>query len=265
MIETKLKFFLITLSVLFSLFVISTCYSQDVLFRYPLEPGDYYQGRYFEHNMRDYNCGSATYSGHGGTDFYIGNYGDSLDHRWDLMDEGVDIVAAADGIIEYVYEDSTQDHCTSVCRGDGQFAGWGGGNGNFVVIKHADGYYTLYAHMKYNSVPVEEDDVVLCGDKIGEVGNSGTVNYTGPHLHFIVASGPQYWLQVDPYAGSCSPSESRWVNQGPFEPEDARVNFPSLTCQEASSTSTTSSSIVTTTTTIEDTIPPAPPTGLRIE
>lgn len=61
-------------------------------------------------------------------------------------------------------------------------SGWNGGYGNYVVIKHANGVQTLYAHM--SSVAVSVGSSVDAGDKIGAVGSTG--KSTGSHLHFEV-------------------------------------------------------------------------------
>ncbi len=57
---------------------------------------------------------------------------------------------------------------------------YGSGYGNYVMIDHGHGNYTLYAHM--TSRNVNEGDVVLQGDVIGYVGSTGVS--TGPHIHF---------------------------------------------------------------------------------
>lgn len=54
--------------------------------------------------------------------------------------------------------------------------------GNYVVIYHASGTATLYAHM--SSLAVSVGDTVSQGDTVGYVGATGLV--TGPHLHFEV-------------------------------------------------------------------------------
>lgn len=54
--------------------------------------------------------------------------------------------------------------------------------GRYVVIDHGGGIITLYAHL--NSRSVQAGDVVVKGQTIGLVGNTG--NSTGAHLHFEV-------------------------------------------------------------------------------
>lgn len=54
--------------------------------------------------------------------------------------------------------------------------------GNFVKMKHKDGYYTLYAHLK--DVYVKKGDKLKQGDFVGYMGNTG--RSFGAHLHFEV-------------------------------------------------------------------------------
>lgn len=61
-------------------------------------------------------------------------------------------------------------------------SGWNGGYGNYVVIKHANGTQTLYAHTSSNTVGVGA--YVGSGETIAYVGNTG--KSTGAHLHFEV-------------------------------------------------------------------------------
>ncbi|MCA9354117.1 MAG: M23 family metallopeptidase [Candidatus Kaiserbacteria bacterium] len=67
-------------------------------------------------------------------------------------------------------------------------SGWNGGYGQYVVIRHANGAQTLYAHMMRNDVGVGA--WVSQGEVIGGMGSTG--KSTGTHLHFEVrgASNP---------------------------------------------------------------------------
>ncbi|MEU2390149.1 LysM peptidoglycan-binding domain-containing M23 family metallopeptidase [Streptomyces sp. NPDC007369] len=73
-------------------------------------------------------------------------------------------------------------------------AGWGGSYGNEVVIRHADGKYSQYAHLSQLSVSVGQS--VSGGQTIGLSGSTG--NSTGPHLHFEIRTGPSYGSDIDP-------------------------------------------------------------------
>ncbi|MFF9672229.1 M23 family metallopeptidase [Streptomyces eurythermus] len=75
-------------------------------------------------------------------------------------------------------------------------AGWGGSYGYQVVLRHADGRYTQYAHLSAISVRAGQD--VTAGRRIGRSGSTG--NVTGPHLHFEVRTGPDFGSDVDPLA-----------------------------------------------------------------
>ncbi len=64
------------------------------------------------------------------------------------------------------------------------FAGWKGGYGRTVMIRHENGYVTLYAHQSRIARGIRKGVQVNQGQVIGYVGASGRV--TGPHLHFEV-------------------------------------------------------------------------------
>lgn len=58
------------------------------------------------------------------------------------------------------------------------------GRGWYVEIEHENDKQTLYAHLKTDSITVEEGDTVDQGEAIGTMGTTGTS--TGVHLHFEV-------------------------------------------------------------------------------
>ena len=97
---------------------------------------------------------------------YVSSYmGDGRGHK------GMDIVAPA-GTPIYAAEGGTVT-----------FAGWdSSGYGYKILIQHANGYETLYAHC--SKLYVKKGDVVVTGENIAAVGTTG--RSAGNHLHFEV-------------------------------------------------------------------------------
>lgn len=60
--------------------------------------------------------------------------------------------------------------------------------GNFIMLRHGGGVYTLYMHCA--SLNVKEGEQVEAGQTIAKVGSTGIS--TGPHLHFALRSGGKY-------------------------------------------------------------------------
>ena len=82
------------------------------------------------------------------------------------------------------------------------------GYGNYVVIDHGDGSSTLYAHIKYGTVPskIEVGTEVSQGEQIGQVGSTGCS--TGNHLHYEVyidgnAVDPAEYMDLTDATGTC--------------------------------------------------------------
>ena len=72
-----------------------------------------------------------------------------------------------------------------------------GSYGNYIIIAHANGLYTLYAHGQDGSRTVSDYQQVKQGQQIMRVGTTG--NSTGPHLHFEVRTYPgTYANRQDP-------------------------------------------------------------------
>ncbi|MFH9723921.1 M23 family metallopeptidase [Streptomyces sp. NPDC017254] len=76
----------------------------------------------------------------------------------------------------------------------------GGGDGpaygNAIVVKHANGTYSQYAHL--SKIKVHIGSKVMVGQQIALSGNTG--NSSGPHLHFEIRTTPNYGSAVNPAA-----------------------------------------------------------------
>lgn len=79
-------------------------------------------------------------------------------------------------------------------------AGWLGGYGRTVRIRHANGYETLYGHL--SRLDVRAGQRVQQGDRIGAVGSSGLA--TGPHLDYRMTRDGRF---VDPLRLDAPPAE----------------------------------------------------------
>ncbi len=93
---------------------------------------------------------------------------------------GDDIIATANGIVEY-----SGYHKKS-------------GFGNMVIIGHAYGFKTIYAHM--SKLGVKTGQVVKKGEYLGDIGSTGLSS--GPHLHYEVSFlhrnfNPIYFVKWD--------------------------------------------------------------------
>jgi len=69
-------------------------------------------------------------------------------------------------------------------------AGWYGGNGRFVKIRHGAVYESGYAHLSRIAASVKSGGRVKKGQVIGYVGSTGQA--TGPHLHFAMYRNGKY-------------------------------------------------------------------------
>lgn len=67
------------------------------------------------------------------------------------------------------------------------FAGPANGYGNWIVIDHNNGLYSIYGHMYSDQIHVSPGQTVTKGQHIGESGNAGTS--TGAHMHYSLANG----------------------------------------------------------------------------
>lgn len=86
---------------------------------------------------------------------------------------GTPIFAAGDGVVEV--------------------AGWEGGYGKYVKLKHNNGYETAYGHMSAFAKGLEVGKRVHQGQVIGFVGSTG--EFTGAHVHYEILVNGRF---VDP-------------------------------------------------------------------
>ena len=100
------------------------------------------------------------------------------------MPEGTPVLAARDGVVTGVKEDSNVGGTAeSMAK-----------HGNFVRVQHGDGTAATYLHLKQNGALVDVGQRVTTGQHIAYSGNTGWTSM--PHLHF----------QVDRF----DPSTGRW-------------------------------------------------------
>ncbi|WP_405806964.1 M23 family metallopeptidase [Streptomyces sp. NBC_00210] len=87
-------------------------------------------------------------------------------------------------------------HGGTVVKAGPNGGGDGPAYGNAIVIKHANGKYSQYAHL--SRIDVHIGQTVKTGQKIALSGNTG--NSSGPHVHFEIRTTPNYGSAVDPVA-----------------------------------------------------------------
>ena len=183
-----------------------------------------------------FNGKRANYKGHEGTDIRISKA---------QMAAGVDVFAAADGEVLWVF-DGHYDRCpdpgnpqckqptrnlqpgesqgTTVCTDLGNYCGtgdcccyWCFAGGNVVVIRHKNTqgvFATRYDHLKKGSILVKSGQKVSQGEKIAEVASAG--HSTEPHLHFEVW-GRGFYKVADPWDGAGTDiGISLWTEDPPW-------------------------------------------------
>lgn len=101
--------------------------------------------------------------------------------RWGRRHDGVDIAGTGHGSPIFASNNGTVYE-----------VGYGHSSmGNYIMINHNNGYFTVYMHL--SSVKVKEGQIVARGQTIGGMGNTG--RSTGTHLHFAI------WTGGVPYMG----------------------------------------------------------------
>ena len=107
--------------------------------------------------------------------------------RWGYLHDGTDIAGCGYGSNIFAAQAGT------VVVSEKKYGGYAGGygdNGEYIVIDHQNGYYTLYAHLCPGCRAVQVGDYVEKGQVIGGMGMTGAA--TGVHLHFGMWYGFPY-------------------------------------------------------------------------
>jgi len=90
------------------------------------------------------------------------------------------------------------------------------GMGNYVIIQHANGEYSMLLHLEAGSIKVKPGQMVKEGEELGSVGFSGQSMY--PHLHYSVTNGakelaseglPNYFNNYKLYRGNVTVNVKR--------------------------------------------------------
>lgn len=79
----------------------------------------------------------------------------------------------------------------AMAKGEVEFAGLRGGFGNCIMLKHGNGYETLYGHL--SRILVHIGQKIDIGQQIGLIGSTG--RSTGPHLHYEIHKNGE---KIDP-------------------------------------------------------------------
>src|SRR5687768_15408951 len=119
------------------------------------------------------------------------------------MDRGVDVVAVAGGAVIEV-RDGEFDRTVDFSKADQKLPD------NYVLIDHGDGWQTRYGRLRNGSVAVAPGQVVKAGQKVAQVGGSGSVD-AGAWMRFEVtkdgeavspfADAEAFWHSPPSYAG----------------------------------------------------------------
>jgi murein DD-endopeptidase MepM/ murein hydrolase activator NlpD len=93
--------------------------------------------------------------------------------------------------------------------GDGQVrqAGWNGGCGKSVTLRHRNGYETVYCHL--SGIAVSTGKAVSQKQVIGWVGATGLA--TGPHLHYAVKRGGSFMNPMQLKVPREAPVPEKWL------------------------------------------------------
>ncbi len=115
---------------------------------------------------------------------HIGKLRNAIDF---IVEENTPVLAAADGVVTYVKDDSY--------IGGPSIDYWH--DSNFIVIQHSNGEYSRYDHLAHRSAVVRIGQYIKRGQIIARVGVTGFTYL--PHLHFqvFIFTGSNIWTDFD--------------------------------------------------------------------
>ena len=105
------------------------------------------------------------------------------------------VVAHSDGVVVDVRTDCTGFENNSY--------------GNYVMIRHPNGYYTLYAHLAHGTVQCWVGQSVRKGQRVVYMDNTG--HSYGGHLHFEIRQPNGYQIDPEPYLDADLPNTESGV------------------------------------------------------
>lgn len=109
-------------------------------------------------------------------------------YRWGTLHDGTDISGCGYGSNIFAAQSGT---VVESKKKPGYYPGGYGDNGEYIIIDHHNGYYTIYAHLCPGCRTVKVGDIVEKGQVIGGMGETGAA--TGVHLHFGLWQGYPYY------------------------------------------------------------------------
>jgi murein DD-endopeptidase MepM/ murein hydrolase activator NlpD len=118
---------------------------------------------------------------------HVGKLRNAIDF---IAAENTPVLAAADGVVTFVKDDSH--------TGGPSIEYWH--DSNFIVIQHSNGEYSRYDHLAHRSAVVRTGQYIKRGQIIARVGMTGFTYL--PHLHFqvFIFIGSNIWTDFDTLA-----------------------------------------------------------------